>query len=52
MRGGFRSPSKVRITSCDGVEIVEGTRSSEIDRNSGGWEVMIVVDSGESVGSC
>ena len=42
MRGGFRSPSKARITSCDGVETVEGTRSSEIDRKLGGSEVITV----------
>lgn len=48
MRGGFRSPSKARITCCDGVSIVDGTRSSEIDRKSGRSEV-IVVDSGKGV---
>ncbi len=33
IRGGFRSPSNARVTSCDGFRIGEGTRSSDTDSN-------------------
>lgn len=41
VRGGFRRPLKVKVTSCDGGWIVEGIRSSEIERNEGGLVVIV-----------
>ena len=35
------SPSKVRVTCCEGVASVKGTRSSEMDNSSAGSGVMI-----------